>query len=105
MPKILNFKAEAEPAKKVLEITSFAGIDLSSSPADVDRRRSPDAPNMMPDSLGNPVKRPGFELFGKFPGRLNGSFQFGEQRIIHAGKALFNEERQIWDGMADEISC
>ena len=69
MPKILNFKAGTEPAKKVLEITSFAGIDLSSSPADVDRRRSPDAPNMMPDSLGTPVKRPGFELFRKFPGR------------------------------------
>ena len=105
MPKLLNLPTGGTPAKKVLEITSFAGIDLSSSPADVDRRRSPDAPNMMPDSLGNPVKRPGFELFGKFPGRLNGSFQFGEQRIIHAGKALFNEERQIWDGMADEISC
>ena len=105
MPKLLNLPAGTDPAKRVIEINSFAGIDLSSAPADVDRKRSPDAPNMMPDLLGNPVKRPGFEIFGEYPGRINGSFQFGEKRIIHAGKALFDGERQIWDGMADEISC
>ena len=104
MPQIMNFGSSGTPAKKVLEITSFAGIDLSSAPADVDKRRSPDAPNMMPDALGNPVKRPGFEIVETLPGRINGSFALGEKRIIHAGDALFLDGEKIWDGMADEIS-
>ena len=104
MPKALNFEAAAAPARKAFEITSFAGIDLSSAPADVDRKRSPDAPNMMPDALGNPVKRPGFDLRAKYPGRINGSFSFGDKRIIHAGDELFLDGEEIWDGMADERS-
>lgn len=104
MPKMMNFPKISMPAKKILEITSFAGIDLSSAPADIDKRRSPNAPNMMPDSLGNPVKRPGFEKCGNFGGRINGSFVFGGKRLIHAGKNLFCEGEKIWEGMEDEIS-
>ena len=104
MPKILNFENYSAPVKKILEITSFAGIDLSSAPADVDRRRSPDAPNMMPDALGNPVKRPGYTFVENLGGRINGSFALGEKRVIHAGDSLFLDGEKIWDGMADEIS-
>ena len=66
MPGSLNFEKENSKAKKVLEITSFAGVDLSSAKADIDRKRSPDAPNMMPDSKGNPIKRTGFFLLKNF---------------------------------------
>ena len=104
MPALMNFSGGNSPAKKVFEITSFAGIDLSSAPADVDKRRSPDAPDMMPDSKGNPVKRPGISFQEKLPGRINGSFSLGEKRVIHAGDALFLDGEKIWDGMADEIS-
>ena len=104
MPELLNFGGGSAPAKKVLEITSFAGIDLSSAPADVDRRRSPDAPNMMPDALGNPVKRPGFKVIENQSERINGVFVFNGKRIIHAGEELFCDGEKIWDGMADDIS-
>ena len=104
MPAAINFKNAVVPAKKVFEITSFAGIDLSSAPADIDKKRSPDAPNIMPDSKGNPVKRPGFLFTQKLPGGINGSFRLGDKRIIHSGDALFIGEEKIWDGMADEIS-
>lgn len=104
MPAMLNFSGGSSPVKKVLEITSFAGIDLSSAPADIDIKRSPDAINMMPDSKGNPIKRPGFEFVRNLPGRINGSFALGDKRIIHAGDALFLDGEKIWDGMADEIS-
>lgn len=104
MPKVLNFGDTATPQKKVLQITSFAGIDLSSAPADIDKKRSPDAPNMMPDNRGNPIKRTGFSLIKNYGGRINGCFFLGAQKIIHAGKKLFANEREIWDGMADEIS-
>lgn len=104
MPQAMSFPSSGTLRKKVFEITSFAGIDLSSAPADVDKRRSPDAPNMMPDALGNPVKRPGFSLAESLFGRINGSFALGEKRVIHAGNGLFLEGEKIWDGMADEIS-
>lgn len=104
MPAMLNFSGGSSPVKKVLEITSFAGIDLSSAPADIDIKRSPDAINMMPDSKGNPIKRPGFEFVRNLPGRINGSFALGDKRIIHAGDALFVDGEKIWDGMTDEIS-
>ncbi|MBQ8594947.1 MAG: hypothetical protein IJ406_03210 [Oscillospiraceae bacterium] len=104
MPAKIDFLKAAAPVKKVVEITSFAGIDLSSAPADIDRKRSPDAPNMMPDSKGNPVKRPGFSFLEKLPGRINGSFSLGEKKIIHSGDSLFLEGEKIWEGMADELS-
>ena len=104
MPQAMNFPAAATPAKKVLEITSFAGIDLSSAPADVDKRRSPDAPNMIADALGNPVKRPGFSVIQNYDERINGCFAFGNERVIHAGDSLYFKGEKIWEGMADEIS-
>ncbi len=104
MPEILNFGKFTGPSKKVLEITSFAGIDLSSAPADIDKRRSPDAPNMMPDSKGNPIKRTGFSLFGNYGARINGAFVYGEHIVIHAGKNLFFDGEKVWEGMADSRS-
>ena len=104
MPQAMTFPAAASPAKKVFEITSFAGIDLYSAPADIDRKRSPEAANMMPDSKGNPVKWPGFAFLEKHEGRINGAFKLGEKRLIHAGEGLFLEETKIREGMNDEIS-
>ena len=104
MPELINFGKSSGPSKKVLEITSFAGIDLSSAPADIDRRRSPDAPNMMPDSKGNPIKRTGFFLSKNYGARINGAFVFGEKTVIHAGDSLFIDGEKVWDGMADKIS-
>ena len=104
MPEMLNFGSAPRPVKKVLEITSFAGVDLSSAPADINRKRSPDAPNMIPDSKGNPMTRTGFALFGSFEGRINGAFKLGEHRIIHAGDSLFIDGEKKWEAMANEIS-
>ena len=104
MPGFLNFEKAENSAKKVLEITSFAGIDLSSAKADIDRKRSPDAPNMMPDSKGNPIKRTGFFLLKNFGGRINGAFIFGEKLLIHAGEKLFADGEVVFEGLADRIS-
>ena len=104
MPEILDFGKFSEPERKVMEITSFAGIDLSSAPFDINRKRSPDAPNMMPDSKGNPIKRTGYEFFEDYGKRINGAFSLGEHRIIHAGNSLFIDGKKVWEGMADELS-
>ena len=104
MPELLNFGSSPKPVKKVLEITSFAGIDLSSAPSDINKKRSPDAPNMMPDNKGNPIKRTGFSLFMNLGGRINGAYYLGEKMIVHAGRKLFIDGKFCYDGMNDEIS-
>ena len=104
MPGNLNFGKAENTAKKVIEITSFAGIDLSSAKADIDKKRSPDAPNMMPDSKGNPIKRTGFFLLKNYGERINGAFVFGEKTLIHAGKKLFANGEIVFEGMADNLS-
>ncbi len=104
MPQLLDFGKVSSPEKRVLEITSFAGIDLSSAPFDIDKKRSPDAPNMMPDSHGNPIKRTGFEVFEHFGERINGVYKFGEHRIVHAGTKLYLDGELIRENLANEIS-
>lgn len=104
MPALMNFPGGSVPAKRILEITSFRGVDLSSAPADIDKSRSPDAPNMMPDSKGNPIKRTGFFLSENYGARINGAFVFGDHVVIHAGTKLFIDGKRVWDGMADNLS-
>lgn len=104
MPKQLNFASAATPAKQRILIDSFAGIDLSSSPTDIDKKRSPDAPNMMPDTKGNPKKRPGFERTAAFDGRINGRWTIKGHEVIHAGSSLYIDGKRVWSGMADERS-
>lgn len=104
MPEQLDLKKLPEISTKILEITSFAGIDLSSAPADIDKKRSPDAPNMMPDSKGNPIKRTGFSLFENCGERINGAFVLGKHLVVHAGKSLFADGKKVWEGMADSLS-
>ena len=104
MPATIDFSGGDSPAKKVFEITSFRGIDLSSAPADVDKRRSPDAPNMILDSKGNPIKRTGFFLSESYGERINGAFVFGKHLVIHSGSRLFIDGEKVWEGMADELS-
>ena len=104
MPVAMSFSGGNVPAKNILEISSFRGVDLSSAPADIDKSRSPDAPNMMPDSKGNPIKRTGFFLSENYGGRINGAFVFGKHLVIHSGTKLFIDGKKVWDGMADELS-
>ena len=105
MPKQIDFGSASMPERKVVVIDSFAGVDLSSSPTDVDKRRSPNAPNMMPDTKGNPKKRPGFEVVKTFAGRINGRWEIAGKEVIHAGTRLYIDGAQVWSGMADERSA
>lgn len=104
MPVNLNQRAGTSLQKKVTEVTSFAGIDLSSAPSDIDIKRSPDAPNMMPDRRGNPIKRTGYALVKNFGKRINGAFMLGGHEIIHAGENLYIDGELHLSGLCDEIS-
>lgn len=99
MPQMLNFGSAPSVSKKVLAIESFKGLDLTSSPTDINSQRSPDAPNMMPDSKGNPIKRTGFSLVKNYGERINGRYSIGGHEVIHAGTKLFIDGNTVWSGM------
>lgn len=89
-----------------VKVSDFRGVDLSSPPANVAPSRSPDAPNMMPDFSGKPVKRPGYslkrslgaEIFGAFVLRTAG----GDHLLIHSGANLYLDEggTPVYTGLA-----
>lgn len=96
------------PAKSVLNIEEFKGVDLYNSPANVDDSRSPDAPNMVRDVPGKVRKRMGYEFIKKMQGRINGVYHLKLEEetrtIIHAANKLYYNDEMIYEGMADKRS-
>ena len=85
--------------RSIYTINKFKGVDLSSAPAQIDKARSPDAPNMISDLLGKPVKRTGFQLVKNFGGQINGRWEILGHEVIHAGTRLFIDGNSVWSGM------
>ncbi len=109
MPKItVNYTRKSRLAE--LKISEFRGVDLSSPPAHVAPCRSPDAPNMMPDFSGKPVKRPGYAVFQNYGAKIYGVFSLnlssGARRVVHAGMGLYldDPEHPIAADMAEAYS-
>lgn len=104
-----------ESTEKTIVLEKFMGVDLSSNPVNVSMRRSPEAPNMMPDEDGYPRKRTGYKTVARFDGRINGAYRLevGTEvyRLIHAGKRLYRyrddpaEAVLIYPDMADRKSA
>ena len=67
-----RFSIPSSPARSVVKIDEFKGVDLNSSPSNVAVTRSPNAPNMMRDVPGKVRKRQGYEKTGTYAGRING---------------------------------
>ena len=105
-----RFDIPAPPSRNVARIDTFRGVDLNSSPSNVDESRSPNAPNMMRDVPGKVRKRQGYEITGTYPGRINGvhilkNAESGEEKtLIHAGTRLYLDGAVLYEGMADERS-
>lgn len=108
MPRPIKTKTFSAPALSRFSISHFRGVDLSSSPNNVDKTRSPDAPNMISDLDGFPVKRPGYETVTTYGGRINGvhflRLPDGVKKLIHAGDTLYLGETALYTGMNDHIS-
>ena len=64
-----NIEDAPSVKRNIFEINKFKGVDLSSAPAQIDIKRSPDAPNMIGDLLGKPVKRTGYKLVKNYGGK------------------------------------
>ena len=67
--KMGRFSVPSSPARNVVKIETFKGVDLNSSPSNVEITRSPNAPNMMRDVPGKVRKRQGYERIAQFSGK------------------------------------
>lgn len=105
-----KFPVPSSPRRSVIKVETFKGVDLNSSPSNVEHYRSPNAPNMMRDVPGKVRKRQGYEKIKEYTGRINGvhilrDVENGiEKELIHAGTSLYLNGEVIYEGMADERS-
>ncbi len=93
MPQMPRGRQWSSPATYTVELSKFRGVDLTSSVVNVDLRRSPDAPNMIPDADGFPSKRPGWHTLARVDGKINGAYSLQkegeEHELVHAGTKLY----------------
>lgn len=77
-----------------LVVETFRGVDLNNSPSNVDKSRSPEAPNMIRDQVGKVRKRTGYTTMITAPGgaTINGIHRLGKQLLVHAGEKLYRRD-------------
>lgn len=81
-------------ARKSVVINDFKGVDLTNDRNNVDKTRSPEAPNIMPDANRMPVKRPGYWRMADLGGKIYGRHRYKvgdsiDGYFIHAGNYLY----------------
>ena len=89
-----SFNIPASPSKYTVVVDTFRGVDLLNSPTNVEKSRSPAAPNMIRDQVGKVRKRMGYQTVATAPegARVNGVHFLGEERLLHAGAKLYRWE-------------
>lgn len=99
-----KFSVPASPALHNDHIDTFYGVDFASGQASVDRKRSPDAKNIISNTSGDPVKRTGYKTVNRFIGKINGIFFYKtverEAVLVHAGTKLYSAQYGA-DGLTD----
>lgn len=97
--------APSSPARSVINITDFKGADTYNSETAIDTGRSPYCPNMTRAAPGKVRKRMGYELFAQYDGgAINGCWNLGGKRAVHAGEKLYLDGEEIFGGMNNAIS-
>ncbi len=86
-----QFNVPGESQKYSAVVETFRGVDLNNSPSNVDKSRSPAAPNMIRDQVGKVRKRMGYETKVTAPGgaAINGVHHLMEETLVHAGAKLY----------------
>lgn len=86
-----QFNVPSESQKYSAVVETFRGVDLNNSPSNVDKSRSPAAPNMIRDQVGKVRKRMGYETKVTAPGgaAINGVHHLLEETLVHAGTKLY----------------
>ena len=100
-----RFSVPKSPARNVLVLNNFMGVDFTNNPSAVSQYQSPDCVNMIRDVPGKMRKCMGYHTIATYEGRINGFHKYdAENGIIHAGKHLYWNNDIIYFNMADEKS-
>lgn len=90
-----QFAVPTQAKEYSAKVEYFRGVDLNNSPSNVDKSRSPAAPNMIRDQVGKVRKRTGYHTLGTAPegAKVWAVHRLGEETLVHAGEQLYR-----WDG-------
>lgn len=107
------YSIPASQSKSYYSIDNFLGVDFTSSPIEVDKKRSPNAVNMI-NNNGYNETRNGYEIIKKLDSRINGIWNVDipneEILLCHAGTKLykidsnFKEVEELLSDLNDERS-
>ena len=107
------FSVPSEKPRYIKEISNFKGVDFTSSPLDIDLRRSPNAKNII-NNDGYNETRNGYEVLRQFNDKINGVWNIdtniGDLFLVHSGTKLyqcssdFSETTLVLSGMSNNIS-
>ena len=110
-----NFNVPSSPTTYEANLTSFLGVDFTSSIAEIDRRRTPNGYNFI-NKDGTIEKRNGYKILAYLgqKANINGIWNVdtigGEYFIVHCGTKLyemqtdFSSYTEILTGLEDTIS-
>lgn len=107
------YSVPSSQSKSYYSIDSFLGVDFTTSQIEVDKRRSPNAKNMI-NYNGYNETRHGYEVIKNFGSKINGMWNVDlptkEIILVHAGTKLYECTTdysictEILNGMANERS-
>lgn len=102
----VSFKVPASPAKSIITISDFLGVDFTNSPANVDESKSPNAVNMIRDVPGKIRKRMGYQTIKTYDGKINGAhlIRGDSEPLIHAGTKMYRGDELLYSDANDERS-
>jgi len=107
-----TFNVPKSPAKSVLTIDNFQGVDFTNSPANIDNSKSPNAVNMIRDVPGKVRKCMGYKTIKTYrdgnnkPLRINGFhlLRGDAEGFVHAGGSMFWGRVWLYDAANDKRS-
>lgn len=107
------YSIPSSPTKNIYSIDSFMGVDFTSSPIEVDKRRSPNAKNII-NKNGYNESRNGYKVLNTIGTKINGvwniDYKDKELFVIHSGTMLyecssdFKTFTNVLSGMTDNRS-
>lgn len=98
-----QFSVPSSPARSVMTISDFLGVDFTNSPASVSESMSPNGVNMIRDVPGKVRKSMGYHEIATYDARINGFHKLhnDEDGLIHAGTNLYKNGELVYSGMND----
>lgn len=110
-----TFKVPKSPAKSILTIDNFLGVDFTNSPANIEDSKSPNSKNMIRDVPGKVRKCMGYKTLDSYyvmeddeqvPLKINGCHLLRGDKtgFIHAGTNIYWDKIWLYDSANDERS-